>query len=96
MHCAGNLHDVTLLFCRYGLSDSDLESDEDEGGSQVPMQEKKLIQPQTQAQPPKDAPTGFKDKADSAAQGYGLFDDNEMMEDDSGSDQTGVIDSLLL
>lgn len=98
MHCAGDLHVANLLFCRYGLSDSDLESDEDEGegGSQVPLQEKKPTQPQTQAQPAKDAPTEAKDKAVSATQGYGIFDEDEMMDDDSGSDQTGAPDSLLL
>ena len=85
-----------LSFCRYGLSDSDCEfdDDEDDGGSQVPMQEKS--QPQTQMQPPKQASTGVTDKAAPVRQGYGLFDEDELMDDDSGSDQTGMLDSLLL
>ena len=67
--------------CRYGLSDSD---DEDEGGSQVPMQERT----QTQVQPLQQA-AGGTDRAAPAKQGYGLFDEDENMDDDSGSDQTG-------
>ena len=80
---------ATLLICRYGLSESD---DEDDGGSQVPMQEKTPIQ--TQAQPPKQA-MGVTDKAVPAKQGYGFFDEDESMEDDSGSDQTGRQDNGL-
>ncbi|KAL3138125.1 hypothetical protein ABBQ38_005353 [Trebouxia sp. C0009 RCD-2024] len=68
-------------FSRYGLSDSD---DEDEGGSQVPMQERT----QTQVQPLQQA-AGVTDRAAPAKQGYGLFDEDENMDDDSGSDQTG-------
>ena len=86
------------MVCRYGLSDSDCEFDEDEddGGSQVPMQEKTQAQPQTQTQPPKQASTGVTDKAAAVRQGYGLFDEDQIMDDDSGSDQTGMPDSPLL
>lgn len=46
------------------------------------------MQESTPPQPPKD----FKGKAAQAAppkQGYGLFDEDEDMDDDLGSDQTG-------
>ena len=68
-----------LLLCRYGLIDSD---DEDEDGYTEPMQEN------TAPQHPKDV----KGKAAQPAppkQGYGLFDEDEDMDDDLGSDQTG-------
>lgn len=61
------------------MIDSD---DEDEDGYTEPMQEN------TVSQQPKDV----KGKAAQAAppkQGYGLFDEDEDMDDDSGSDQTG-------
>jgi len=61
------------------LIDSD---DEDEDGYTEPMQEN------TAPQQPKDV----KGKAAQAAppkQGYGLFDEDEDMDDDLGSDQTG-------
>ena len=92
------MHVATQLFCRYGLSDSDCEfdDDEDDGGSQVPMQEKTQTQQQKQTQPPKQASTGVTDKAAPVRQGYGLFEEDELMDDDSGSDQTGMPDSLLL
>ena len=75
---------------RYGLFDSDSEFDEDEddGRSQVRMQEK--TQSKMQKQPPKQAHTGVLDKAVPVRQGYGLFDEDEVM-DDSGSDQTGML-----
>ena len=76
---------VTQALCRYGLSDSD---DEDEGGSQVAMQEKSPPQPQKKA-------VVSTDKAAPAKQGYGLFDEDENMDDDSGSDQTGRHGNLL-
>ena len=93
-----NVPVTSLLLCRYGLSDSDWEFDEDEddGGSQVPLQEKTQTEAQTQAQPPKQASSGVPDKAVSMRQGYGLFEEDEIMDDDSGSDQTGNPDSLLL
>lgn len=87
-----DVHVAILLCCRYGLfdSDSELDENEDDGGSQVPMQEKLQTQSQMQKQPPKQAPTGVTDKAVPVRRGYGLFDEDEVM-DDSGSDQTGLL-----
>ena len=53
------------------------------------MQEKTPPQPQKQA-------VSSKDKAAPAKQGYGLFDEDENMDDDSGSDQTGKQGKMLL
>ena len=75
----GSKVSITVLLCRYGLFDSD---DEEEDVLVEPMQES------TPPQPPKD----FKGKAAQAVppkQGYGLFDEDEDMDDDLGSDQTG-------
>ena len=77
-HCSWGL--VGHALRRYGLSDSD---DEDDGGSQVPMQERTPPQLRQQA-------SGSADKAATAQQGFGLFDEDENMDDDSGSDQTGA------
>ncbi len=68
-----------LLLCRYGLLDSD---DEGEDGYTEPMQEN------TAPQQPKDV-EGKAAQAAPPKQGYGLFDEDEDMDDDLGSDQTG-------
>ncbi|KAL0018702.1 hypothetical protein WJX79_002745 [Trebouxia sp. C0005] len=68
-------------FSRYGLLDSD---DEDEDGYTEPMQEN------TAPQQPKDV-NGKAAQAAPSKQGYGLFDEDEDMDDDLGSDQTGGV-----
>ena len=61
------------------MLDSD---DEDEDGYTEPMQEN------TAPQQPKDV-NGKAAQAAPSKQGYGLFDEDEDMDDDLGSDQTG-------
>ena len=68
---------LSLCPCRYGLFDSD-----DEGGDVEAMQAS------TPPQPLKNT-SGVSTPAVPAKQGYGLYDEDEDMDDDQGSDQTG-------